>query len=62
MSDWRKATTKMPMWWPEWLVGVVGRTGCRVLGWHNETCRGWCPAERRKLSLARRYDIPEAVP
>lgn len=30
----------MPVWVPEWIVTLAGRTTCRVLRWHNVTCRG----------------------
>jgi hypothetical protein len=30
----------MPLWVPEWVVTVVGRVTCRLLRWHNVTCRG----------------------
>jgi hypothetical protein len=30
----------MPLWVPEWVVGVAGRLTCRLLRWHNITCRG----------------------
>ena len=30
----------MPLWVPEWIVGLAGRVTCRLLGWHNVTCRG----------------------
>ena len=30
----------MPRWVPEWIVGLAGRVTCRLLGWHNVTCRG----------------------
>lgn len=30
----------MPLWCPEWLVGMVGRIACRAFRRHNVTCRG----------------------
>lgn len=32
--------TSLPLWMPEWLAWPLGRALCRVLGWHNESCRG----------------------
>lgn len=30
----------MPLWVPEWFVGLVGRTLCTALRRHNVACRG----------------------
>lgn len=28
------------IWVPDWFLRFVGRTTCRLLRWHNVTCRG----------------------
>lgn len=30
----------MTLWITEWLIGLVGRTQCRLFRAHNVTCRG----------------------
>lgn len=30
----------MPLWVPEWIVTLVGRSLCRLAHRHNVTCRG----------------------
>jgi hypothetical protein len=42
----------MPLWVPEWFVGVVGRVTCRVLRWHNVTCRGRRDHQVREVGYA----------